>query len=128
MGKKDGNRKRKAEEYESENEQEDAELQAELAALQAARNEKLAASGAVQPEKTVAYNKEGLLKCVEELDRNLPFAETLLVTGFSATIVNENDDIEREVGATRLIIHRDSRFFSTYVCLPHPRWRSTTKL
>jgi hypothetical protein len=100
MGKKDGNRKRKADEYESENEGEDVELQAELAALLAARNEKKQAAiggGEAQPEKTVTYNKEGLLKSVEELDRQLPFAETLLVDEFAATIVNENDDIEREV-------------------------------
>jgi hypothetical protein len=100
MGKKDGNRKRKAEEYESENEGEDVELQAELAALLAARNEKKQSAiggGEVQPEKAVTYNKEGLLKSVEELDRQLPFAETLLVDEFAATIVNENDDIEREV-------------------------------
>jgi hypothetical protein len=97
MGKKDGNRKRKADEYESENE---GELQAELAALLAARNEKKQSAiggGEVQPEKAVTYNKEGLLKSVEELDRQLPFAETLLVDEFAATIVNENDDIEREV-------------------------------
>jgi hypothetical protein len=130
MGKKDGNRKRKADEYESENEGEDVELQAELAALLAARNEKKQAAiggGEAQPEKTVTYNKEGLLKSVEELDRQLPFAETLLVDEFAATIVNENDDIEREVQINQ---HPVSEYLRKVVktCWYSPcRWRFITR-
>mmetsp|Transcript_18195 Transcript_18195/g.36646 ORF Transcript_18195/g.36646 Transcript_18195/m.36646 type:complete len:324 (+) Transcript_18195:114-1085(+) len=100
MGKKDGNRKRKAEDVQSEDEGVDAELQQEIAALLAARNEKKQASGAdgeAPVEKVVMYNKEGLLKCIEELDQGLPFAETMMVTEFAASILNENDDIEREM-------------------------------
>lgn len=101
MGKKDGNRKRKADEYESENEADDGELQAELAALLAARKEKMQGSSindeSAPTERVTMYNKEGLLKCIEELDTNMPFSETLIVSEFAATIINENDDIEREV-------------------------------
>uniref|UniRef100_A0A7S3M572 Uncharacterized protein n=1 Tax=Spumella elongata TaxID=89044 RepID=A0A7S3M572_9STRA len=97
MGKKDGNRKRKADEVVSDNEEEDAELQAELAAVLAARQEKKNVENGEAVERVTMYNKEGMLKCVEELDTGLPFAETLVVCEFHANIINENDDIEREM-------------------------------
>lgn len=101
MGKKDGNRKRKAEEVESENEEEDAELQAELAAVLASRNEKKEQSGEAV-ERVTMYNKEGMLKCVEELDQGLSFAESMVICEFHANVINENDDIEREVHNNKL--------------------------
>lgn len=111
MGKKDGNRKRKAEEFEEEN-AEEAELHAEIAALMAARNEKKQASlvglgeapAESAPEKVMMYNKEGMLKCIEEMDLKLPFAETLIVSQFAANVVNENDDIEREVSSSPFLL------------------------
>ncbi len=108
MGKKDGNRKRKADEVVSDNEEEDAELQAELAAVLAARQEKKNVENGEAVERVTMYNKEGMLKCIEELDTGLPFAETLVVCEFHANIINENDDIEREVSC-RVAVQRCSR-------------------
>jgi len=125
MGKKDGNRKRKAEEVESENEEEDAELQAELAAVLAARQEKKDPTGEAV-ERVTMYNKEGMLKCVEELDTGLSFAETLVVCEFHANIINENDDIEREVRTVMQILMNGFSLPNScflFTC----RWRFTTK-
>lgn len=103
MGKKDGNKKRKADEIVSEDEMEDAELQAEIAAVMAARSEQQEGQNA--PERVTMYNKEGLLKCVEEMDTGMPFTETMIVCEFAANIINENDDIEREVGGDVMVCH-----------------------
>ena len=98
MGKKDGNKKRKAEEALSEDEVDDAELQAEMAAVLAARAEKKDESNQKEVvERVTMYNKDGMLKCIEELDTGLPFSETMVVCEFTAAVTNENDDIEREV-------------------------------
>lgn len=126
MGKKDGNRKRKAEEVESENEEEDAELQAELAAVLAARQEKKDPTGEAV-ERVTMYNKEGMLKCVEELDTGLSFAETLVVCEFHANIINENDDIEREVRTVLHMLVVRSSLTNNYLYLLY-RWLFTTKL
>jgi len=101
MGKKDG---RRADEAELEEEVEDAELQAELAAVLAARAEKNSQAkegeeggGGDSRGRATMYNKEGMLKCVEDIDRQLSFTESMVVCQFSATIDDENDDIEREM-------------------------------
>lgn len=98
MGKKDGNKKRKVDEIVSEDEMDDAELQAEIAAVLAARSEQTDGQSVPTTERVTMYNKEGLLKAIEEMDNGMPFTETMVVCEFAATIINENDDIEREVG------------------------------
>lgn len=72
----------------------DPELEAELAALKAIRAEKENLSS---PENST-YNKEGLLKCIADLETtDLPFVQTLEVSEFELPETNELDDMEREM-------------------------------
>jgi hypothetical protein len=72
----------------------DPELEAELAALKAIRAEK---ENLTSPENST-YNKEGLLKCIADLETtDLPFVQTLEVSEFELPETNELDDMEREV-------------------------------
>lgn len=107
MGKKDNanGRKRKVEEVHSDDEV-DAELEAEMAAVIAMRTEKKEIDCNAAPEKKemTMYNKEGLLKSLEEIDNQLSFSESMVVCNFTANVLNENDDIEREVTATLFIV------------------------
>ena len=85
---------------------EDVELQAEIQALKLSRAEKgleqalqESASVTTKPSATSnVYNSAALLKCVEDMGTmSLPFLETLQISEFSLEIVDENDDLEREV-------------------------------
>lgn len=101
MGKKDTNkRKRGAAEIEDEEDQIDPELQAEIAAVEASRLERINGNDGVtgtSKEKNT-YNKEGLIKSLEDLETvSLPFHETFQICSFDIIIQNEHDDIEREV-------------------------------
>lgn len=102
MGKKDSNkRKRGAAEIEEEENEIDPELQAEIAAVMASRSERTSVdidsvTGTSKEKNT--YNKDGLIKSLEDLETvGLPFQETLQICSFDIIIQNENDDIEREV-------------------------------
>lgn len=81
----------------------DPELEAELAALQSIRQEKEAklhhGSEVVSHNNDHAnYNKEGLLKCLADMEtNNLPFIQTFEINSFTLPVINELDDIEREV-------------------------------
>jgi hypothetical protein len=102
MGKKDGNKKRKAEDVNSDNEIDNDELEAEMAAVMAAREEKQRAAsssstGQDHVNKITMYNKDGMLKCIEDMDVGHSFTESMVVCDFAANVVNENEDIEREV-------------------------------
>jgi hypothetical protein len=46
------------------------------------------------------YNKDGLLKCSEDIDNHLPFNETLVICNYQCDVIDENDDINREVNKT----------------------------
>ena len=91
---------------------EDAEFQAEIQALKLSRAEKaleqeqLHESVTSKPSVSTAtnvYNSAALLKCVEDMGTvNLPFLETLQISEFSLEIVDENDDLEREVKMNNL--------------------------
>jgi hypothetical protein len=102
MGKKDSNkRKRGQAEIVDEEDQIDPELQAEIAAVQASRLERISVDNdgvtGTSKEKNT-YNKEGLIKSLEDLETvSLPFHETFQICSFDIIIQNENDDIEREV-------------------------------
>ena len=83
---------------------EDVELQAEIEALRLSRAEKglleleQQESKVVKPASSSVYNPASLLKCVEDMGTvNLPFLETLQISEFSLEVVDENDDLEREV-------------------------------
>lgn len=104
-----GNKKRKRQvssEDSNEENVEDVELQAEIEALKLSRAEK---GLLLEPESVITekqpvpstsniYNAAALLKCVEDMGTvNLPFLETLQISEFSLEIVDENDDLEREV-------------------------------
>ena len=98
MGKKDGNKRKR--DVVEEDEQVDPELQAEIAAVMASRNEKnvtdIDTIGSSKEKNT--YNKDGLIRSLSGLDTiNLPFKETMQICENTIVIVNENDDIEREV-------------------------------
>ena len=43
------------------------------------------------------YNKDGLLKCTEDIDNHLSFSETLVICNYQCDVIDENDDINREV-------------------------------
>jgi len=91
---------------------EDAEFHAEIQALKLSRAEKaleqeqLHESVTSKPSvstTTNVYNSAALLKCVEDMGTvNLPFLETLQISEFSLEIVDENDDLEREVKMNNL--------------------------
>lgn len=103
-----GNKKRKRQvSFEESNEEnaEDVELQAEIEALRLSRAEKglLEQESAITDKQPISisnniYNSAALLKCVEDMGTvNLPFLETLQISEFSLEIVDENDDLDREV-------------------------------
>ena len=99
----------------------DDELEAEMQALLQARHEKLAKSvhnnrnlddhhndehddhndksdSNVTTQKM--YNKDGLLKCLEDIDNHLSFAESLVICNYQCDVIDENDDINREVSSS----------------------------
>lgn len=118
MGKKDVNKKRKFTNDDVDNNESiynDVELQAELAALVELRKEKIQKSSLLLDHnqndnntitKTISYNKEGLLKSIDDLDNHLPFSETLYICEYNCHVIDENDDIEREV--SNFIINQEN--------------------
>lgn len=97
---------------EGEEQEAEAELQAELAALMDMQEEKrmkLSNSESGFPKVidedrsqvsagTTNYNAEGMKKCLGDIDSvNFPFIETMIVSEFGVAVQNENDDIEREM-------------------------------
>jgi hypothetical protein len=109
MGKKD-NKKRSREEIEESNNEDgnllknDPELEAELAAVEAIRQEKqrkVAFSSDVTTssiQNHSDYNRNGLLKCINDWETlNLPFHQTMEISEFEFPETNELDDMEREV-------------------------------
>ena len=103
----------------------DNEFEAEIQALLQARNEKLAKSiqnnnknetsynhdnnddtndNNIDDINTIItpkmYNKDGLLKCSEDIDNHLSFNETLVICSYQCDVIDENDDINREVNKT----------------------------
>ncbi len=97
MGKKDSNKRKRADEAETE--EVDPELQAEIAAVLASRSERSPSEVTeIAKVKTNIYNKEGLENSLENIDTvDLPFEETMQICEYDISIQNENDDIEREV-------------------------------
>lgn len=110
MGKKGGKRKRAEEEQVEDAEEREAdELDAELAAVLAMRNEKAlnsnvgdgkengsTKSGGSQSQNT--YNKEGLQSALESIGTNtLSYIESLQVCKYTVDVHEENDDLQREV-------------------------------
>ena len=107
----------------------DNEFEAEIQALLQARNEKLAKSlqnnnknetsnnhdnnddtnnNNIDDINTIIstnvthkmYNKDGLLKFSEDIDNHLSFNETLVICNYQCDVIDENDDINREVNKT----------------------------
>lgn len=77
---------------EPEDDDEAAELEAEMAALRSMRTEHTGPAG------PATYNKEGLLKCLEDWETaSLPFLETMQIAEYQLQVENELDDLEREV-------------------------------
>jgi hypothetical protein len=109
MGKKTGKKRPIAEIEEDVEDIEDEELAAELAALEAMKSEQ---SSSVVDHNKSSYNKEALLKYVENLESGaLPFAETLQIGHFSIEVTDENDDLEREVLLHYFVSHK------LYMCM-----------
>lgn len=101
MGKKD---KRNVGVVVDDDMEEENELEAELQAVLAMRQEKAmlsqddSADAPPSKVKPSTYNKDGLLKALEELAcTTLPFVETLQICDFPVEITDENDDLAREV-------------------------------
>ena len=110
MGKKGTKRKISQTEVEElEDQRENDELDAEMAALIEMRSEKQneqiselweseESSGTKLPGGGLPYQKDGLLRCLESMGTTvLPFVETLHICEYNVSIVDANDDIEREV-------------------------------
>ena len=103
MGKKDGSKKRKAEELAEDDENYvDPELQAEIAAVMAAREEARTSAennnASDNNKEKTTYNKDGLIKSLESQPTEyLPFRETYQICENTILVQNENDDIEREM-------------------------------
>lgn len=110
MGKKDPNGlKRKRLEEDILNNEEDPELEAEMAAVLAMRAEneivdnndgkalKIKGGNKKNMERNT-YNKEGILRALEGMGtRTLPFIETLEICEYDIAIEDENDDLAREM-------------------------------
>jgi hypothetical protein len=102
MGKK--HQKVQVDSDEEENLLNDPDFEAEMKALESMRAEREREQHQSQddgegsiPTKTT-YNRDGLLKCLQDLETaDLPFVETLCVDEFDIQINNELDDVEREV-------------------------------
>jgi rRNA-processing protein EBP2 len=107
--------KRRKADVESESDQSDAELDAEMEALRAVRREKgLPAVDADSDdeeegyeedsgdeeggglEKKNEYNREAMEKCLKDMGE-LPFIETQAVSAFRVEVKDEHDDLEREM-------------------------------
>lgn len=101
MGKKDKSNalKRKREEPDSDEEEMDPELQAELNAVMSMRAEKgIVDEDGVEETGKKANNKDGLLRAVEMVGNSkLSFKESMHVCQFDLEIEDENDDLAREV-------------------------------
>lgn len=103
MGKKDrqGLKRQREEDLDSEDEEMDPELQAELKALMSMHAEQEGAGQAddshTQPVGR-ANNKDGMLRALESSGlAQLPFKETMQICQFDVEIEDENDDLAREV-------------------------------
>lgn len=106
MGKKN---RREVEEEELDEEQ--LELQRELAALAAMRQEQQAQQAAgsdddEEEEKVNTYNKAAMEQKLDEITRDLPWVETLTTCEFPLNLQrNEvHDDLKREVRRLRLCV------------------------
>lgn len=103
MGKKESKKRSRSEEEDAEEDNVDQDLNAEMAALAAMRAEKLREESgedstdrdeAAKPKKL--YNRVGILQAIETIG-TLPFIESYQISEFSAEILDEHDDLEREV-------------------------------
>jgi len=109
MGKKSGSNKRKHDEDDAAiSDDESNELDAELAAVLAMRNEKALMESSIIPDSTEGenvalvlkntYNKQGLVNALETIGTtSLSFAESLQVCKFEVSVHDENDDLAREM-------------------------------
>jgi rRNA-processing protein EBP2 len=117
MGKKDMlSKKRKAgPDSDEEEEAEDAELEAELAALRSiqreAGDEDRSDDEGVDDIKKPSYNREGMQRCVNNMG-TLPFIESQAVSDFQLETLNENDDLEREMAFYNHTLQAVSHGFS----------------
>ena len=114
MGKKTSNKRSRSQEEEEE-EEIDPDILAEIEAFRDLQKEKYpqvkslnVKEGLVEkdkqehenfnPAKKSTYNKDGLLRCIENMDTaNLPFLETMRICRYNVDIPDENDDLQREV-------------------------------
>ena len=114
MGKKSSNKRSRSEEEEEE--EIDPDILAEIEAFRDLQKEKYPQvkslnikEGLVEKDKQEehetfntakksTYNKDGLLRCIENMDTaNLPFLETMRICRYNVEIPDENDDLQREV-------------------------------
>lgn len=79
----------------------DPELQAEIAALMAMREEKKTVKSPIpggEVKEKSTYNKQGLLHSLETIETaNLPFIETLQICDFELDVQDQHDDLDREM-------------------------------
>jgi rRNA-processing protein EBP2 len=102
MGKKDGKRRR-SDSDDFDDDELDPELEAEMAALEAIKNEKYGDRGNNPSIGTVSadgakkiYNREGLLQAAEAIGQ-LPFIESFQISDFPIDLQDMHDDLEREM-------------------------------
>ena len=97
MGKKDKQGLKRKREEESDEDEADPELQAELNALMSMRAEKGLVED-VAVGSTKANNKDGLLRALEGVGASqLSFKESMQLCQFDLEVEDENDDLAREV-------------------------------
>jgi hypothetical protein len=97
MGKKVGKKREREEEEDIEIEA-DLELEAELAALRSIEEEKELNDRLEDTSKAATYNVQALLQSIENVGiDSLSFIETMQISGPAIEIVDEHDDLAREV-------------------------------
>lgn len=104
MGKKSSMRGSAAAVESNEEMMQEVELEKERAAVEQIRREREQqqqagdSDGADITEKRLSYNRDGLMKCLQDSEsRSLSFLETLIVDELPFSNVNELDDLEREM-------------------------------
>lgn len=104
MGKKESKKRSRSDSEDLDEDNIDQELEAEMVALASMRAEKMEEEAedetvdkSSRPLKVKKpYNKEGILQALETIGK-LPFIESYQISEFAAEILDEHDDLEREV-------------------------------
>ena len=113
MGKKESKKRSRSDSEDLDEDNVDQELEAEMVALASMRAEKLGEEPEEETEDKSSrplkvkkpYNKEGILQALETIGK-LPFIESYQISEFSAEILDEHDDLEREVSDDLMVLSK----------------------